>query len=70
MKFIIKMWGAPQFTIEIRLFDGFDKGGTNVYTCKVNNTTFYFESNADDEIWQVLDNAILALKKFREKEVS
>lgn len=69
MKFIVKMWGANPFTIDIRLFDGYDRDGINVYVCSVNGARFYFESEADDEVWTILDNALLALKDFREKEI-
>jgi hypothetical protein len=46
-----------------------DRDGVNVYICRVNDATFYFESNAEDELWTILDNAIYALKEFRKKEV-
>jgi len=69
MKFIVKMWGSDPLIFDIRLFDGMDRDGVNVYTCKVNDAKFYFESNVDDELWTILDNAILALKDFRKKEV-
>jgi hypothetical protein len=69
MKFIVSDWGNKPFTIDIRLFDGFDRDGVNVYVCRVNGATFYFESKAEDEIWTILDNALLALKDFRKKGV-
>jgi hypothetical protein len=69
MKFIVSDWGTKAFTIDIRLFDGFDRDGVNVYVCRVNDATFYFESNANDEIWTILDNALFALKEFRKKQV-
>jgi len=70
MKFIVKMWGSDPLIFDIRLFDGVDRDGINVYICRVNNATFYFESKADDEVWTILDNAIHALKDFRQKEAS
>lgn len=70
MKFIVKMWGTDPLVFDIRLFDGLDRDGVNVYICKVNNTTLYFESKADDELWTILDNAIHALKDFRQKKAS
>lgn len=70
MKFIVKMWGSEPLTFDIRLFDGMDRDGVNVYICKVSDAKFYFESNADDELWTILDNAIYGLKEFRKKEVS
>ena len=69
MKFIVKMWGSEPLIFDIRLFDGMDRDGVNVYVCKVNRATFYFESKADDELWTILDNAIFGLKEFRKKEV-
>jgi hypothetical protein len=70
MKFIVKTWGSDPLVFDIRLFDGVDRDGINVYICRVNKATFYFESNADDEVWTILDNAIYALKDFRKKEAS
>jgi hypothetical protein len=70
MKFIVKTWGSDPMVFDIRLFDGLDRDGVNVYTCKVNGLTLYFESKADDEVWTILDNAICALKDFRQKEAS
>jgi hypothetical protein len=70
MKFIVKTWGSDPLVFDIRLFDGVDRDGINVYTCKVNNVTLYFESKADDEVWTILENAIRALKDFRQKEAS
>ena len=69
MKFIVKMWGSDPLTFDIRLFDGMDRDGVNVYICKVSDAQFYFESKSDDELWTILDNAICALKDFRKKEV-
>jgi hypothetical protein len=70
MKFIVKTWGSDPLVFDIRLFDGVDRDGINVYICRVNKATFYFESNADDEVWTILENAIRALKDFRQKEAS
>lgn len=69
MKFLVKTWGAEPLVFDIRLFDGFDRDDVNVYVCRVNDATLYFESNADDEVWTILDKAILALKDFRKKQV-
>jgi hypothetical protein len=69
MKFMVKDWSNDPLVFDIRLFDGMDRDGINVYTCKVNNVKLYFESKADDEVWTILDNAIVALKDFRKKEV-
>jgi hypothetical protein len=69
MMFLVSDWGSKPFAIDIRLFDGFDRDGVNVYVCRVNGATFYFESNAQDEIWTILDNALFALKEFRKKQV-
>lgn len=68
MKFIVKTWGSDPLVFDIRLFDGVDRDGINVYTCKVNEVTLYFESKADDEVWTILENAIVALKDFRQKK--
>jgi hypothetical protein len=69
MKFIVSDWGCKAFTVDIRLFDGFDRDGVNVYVCRVNGATVYFESKANDEIWTILENGLFALKEFRKKEV-
>lgn len=69
MKFIVKLWNNDPVVFDIRLFDGVDRDGVNVYTCRVNNTTLYFECEANSELWTILDKAIIALKEFRKKEV-
>jgi len=69
MKFIVKLWNNDPVVFDIRLFDGVDRDGINVYTCRVNNTTLYFECEANSELWTILDKAIIALKEFRKKEV-
>lgn len=70
MKFQVKMWGDDSLCFDIRLHDGHGgdtEDNINVYLCAVNGNRFYFESKADDELWTILDNAILALKEFRKK---
>lgn len=69
MKFIVKDWGQDSLVFDIRLFDGYERDNINVYVCRVNGATLYFESNANDELWTIFDKAILALKDFRKKEV-
>jgi hypothetical protein len=69
MKFTVRLDNNEQVVFDIRLFDGVDRDGINVYTCRVNNTTLYFECEANSEVWTVLDKAIIALNEFRKKEV-
>lgn len=69
MKFIMKDWGQDSLVFDIRLFDGHERDNINVYVCRVNDATLYFESNANDELWTIFDKAVIALKDFRKKQV-